>query len=287
MIHVIVMTYNHEEFITQCINGILSQKTPQRLQITIIDDASSDRTWDVVQNLIKTSSIPIESLRSDRNYRGSLKHPVFEVMNNSVADFFAFCDGDDFWIDEFKLEKQFKLANTKPNIGLVHTDYSLLENNSTGNNTKVRSLSQISKAMKVHTAFDLIQGNEIKHSTVLMRREFLELRFLDGSEGIIPKDWLMYVNVLSKSKAAYINEISTVHRVHKGGFWNGSVTREHRAMKEQVRWFCASQLGDGDLRNAFREKVARDTLRLRITQSAIYRVVKPLVQSVRSVRRSS
>jgi len=285
MIHVIVTAYNHEDFVGQCIDRILSQRTSEDFYVTVIDDASTDGTPIIIQELIQRSPIPIHLERSKHNYRNSLEHPVFKVMAQSPADFFAFCDGDDYWSDDFKLEKQLKLAHERPNIGLVHTNYSLLELGENGSSLRSLSSTQISKAEQTHSAFDLIQGNDIKHSTVLLRREFLDLDFLDGSENIIPKDWLMYVDILSKSQAAFINEVTTVHRVHKGGFWNGSLTKEKENMKDQVRWFCSSQLVEGELKNAFRNRVANDHLKSRISQSILYKSIRPLVLFLRTIRK--
>jgi glycosyltransferase involved in cell wall biosynthesis len=277
MIEVIVLTYNHQDFISRCLEGILSQKLDERLVCTVIDDCSTDRTFEILKEISKDVEIDLSIIKSSQNFRWSTMHPAFRAIKSSTAEFLAFCDGDDYWTDAEKLHKQIKIAKANPSAGLIHTDYKTLEFGRPETEAKSNTNQIRQKSSQVKTAFDLIAGNHIKHSTVLIRRSCLNMDFLAGSDFVLPKDWLMYVDVLSKSHALYIDEATTVHRVHKSGLWNGANVAQQQTMKEQVRWFCASQLIDENLRKAFRKKVAIDYLRSIVAESRIYGSARPLV----------
>lgn len=114
IVSVLCFAYNHEKYIRQAIEGFLMQKTSFRIEILIHDDASTDKTQEIIKeyhekypNLIKTV------LQTENQYSKGIDVCKF-LINIAKGKYIAFCEGDDYWIDERKLEKQVATLKDNP-----------------------------------------------------------------------------------------------------------------------------------------------------------------------------
>lgn len=107
LVSICCWTYNHKKYIAKAVKGFLSQKTDFPFEIIIHDDASTDGTDRALLNISKKTKVPIKLILSKTNQyskKGSLfLEPIFKLAKGK---FVAFCEGDDFWGDERKLQKQ-------------------------------------------------------------------------------------------------------------------------------------------------------------------------------------
>ena len=108
---VYVITYNHENYIEQCIHSIMSQKCSFDFKVAVFDDASTDRTRDIL-NKLKFSykeklilNFPSCNMFSQEKYNMHWKY----LGNMEEAKYIAFCEGDDFWNDNSKLQLQYEI----------------------------------------------------------------------------------------------------------------------------------------------------------------------------------
>lgn len=118
-------TYNHEKYIRQCLDGFVMQKTTFPFIAIVHDDASTDGTANVVREyearypeIIK----PIYEIENQFSKRdGSLRKIMYEAVPKDVK-YIAFCEGDDYWTDPLKLQKQVDYLESHPEIGACYTD---------------------------------------------------------------------------------------------------------------------------------------------------------------------
>ncbi len=112
-ISVWMITYNHEHFIREAILGVLSQQCSYDIELVITDDCSTDNTEAVVKSL---QSHPrggiIKYIRQPIN-KGILCNAILN-LENCNGDYIAMCEGDDYWIDPLKLQKQFNILENNP-----------------------------------------------------------------------------------------------------------------------------------------------------------------------------
>ncbi|SUC37298.1 putative glycosyl transferase [Providencia rustigianii] len=116
-ISICVICYNQEDYIIQCISSILNQKGNFHLELVIRDDCSTDNTFLVCQNYIKKiekNDVSIKLLDSSINLGPNRN--TMEVLKNCTGDFIAFCEGDDYWVCDTKLQQQLECADKYPNI---------------------------------------------------------------------------------------------------------------------------------------------------------------------------
>ena len=102
-VSVVITSYNHEKYISQAIESVLMQKVDE-LEIIIGDDCSTDRTPEILDKYKKRYPDKIVILKDDKNL-GITKN-LERCIKRTTGRFVAICEGDDYWIDDEKLQKQ-------------------------------------------------------------------------------------------------------------------------------------------------------------------------------------
>ncbi|MBW8015847.1 MAG: glycosyltransferase [Planctomycetes bacterium] len=120
LISVYMLTYNHESYIARAIESVLVQKTKFPFELVIGEDCSTDRTREIVLKYQEKHPNIIRVVTSDENV-GMLKNSI-RTVGACMGKYIAFCEGDDYWHDSKKLEKQCKYLEMHPECGLVHSD---------------------------------------------------------------------------------------------------------------------------------------------------------------------
>jgi glycosyltransferase involved in cell wall biosynthesis len=104
MVSIACITYNHEKFIAKALEGFVSQKTSFKLEIIIADDNSTDGTPKIIKEYHTKYPDLIRPVLRDVNI-GSRRNAL-ETLNMCKGDYIALCEGDDYWIDNKKIQKQ-------------------------------------------------------------------------------------------------------------------------------------------------------------------------------------
>ena len=210
------LTYMHEGYIRACIEGILRQKTTFPVQVLIHDDASTDKTADIVRDYdnkypgLITGYYQKENAYSKPDFNERLK-PYKALTKGKYT---ATCEGDDYWTDPYKLQKQVDFLETHLDYGLVHTEldhYYVKKGELVKNHWKSSGISK--QSGDLYEDIFLGRGGMIYACTACMRRSALEgISVLDFNKymyGDIPT-WLY---IASKHKIGYINESTAVRNV--------------------------------------------------------------------------
>ena len=114
------LVYNHEPYLRQCLDGFVMQKTNFGFEAIVHDDASTDNSAAILREYAeKYPSIIKPIYETENQYR---KGTLTAIMDNAVSDstkYIAICEGDDYWTDPLKLQKQVDYLEGHPNCGLV------------------------------------------------------------------------------------------------------------------------------------------------------------------------
>ena len=119
LVSVICLTYNHEKYIRRCLEGLLKQKTGFDYEVIVHDDASTDATPDLVREYAEKAPDIIKPIlqKENRFSRGlSIIEPV--ILPVLRGKYVAMCEGDDYWTDPLKLEKQVRALADHPDCRL-------------------------------------------------------------------------------------------------------------------------------------------------------------------------
>jgi glycosyltransferase involved in cell wall biosynthesis len=115
-----MMTYNHEPYIAQAIEGVLQQETDFPFELVIGEDCSTDGTREIVFDYQKKYPEIIRVVTSDKNV-GSRRNGM-RTTKACRGKYIAYCEGDDYWHHPRKLQKQVDYLESHPECGLVHSD---------------------------------------------------------------------------------------------------------------------------------------------------------------------
>lgn len=117
-VSVLVPVFNHSDWISDCLSGILSQQTDFPFEIVVRDDASTDGTQQILTEFSRNYPKIIKLLLNESN-RFPDESPIPALVSHAASDIFAICEGDDLWVTPKKLSRQVALIHSQPNISCV------------------------------------------------------------------------------------------------------------------------------------------------------------------------
>lgn len=208
LVSIVCLTYNHVQYIRNCIDGFLDQRTNFLFEIIIHDDASTDGTSDIIKEyFIKYPKLikPILQKQNQYSIYGNFGIILDNCFNKCSGKYIALCEGDDYWIDPLKLQKQFDLLQSNNSIALSF------------HNAKVINISNGKEHIFVN---NLQQGNIPYWKLILLPWCTPTASFFFRSSCLLgmkqPKDINSDMFILYscgvKGSIYYINEISSIYR---------------------------------------------------------------------------
>ncbi len=129
VVSVICAAYNHERYIAQALDGFVMQKTNFKFEVLINDDASTDATAEIIKSYEKKYPDVIRAFYSEKNEYSQGISPTLKLYENANGKYIALCEGDDFWINENKLQIQVDYMESHPECTICgHSAYNCYEN---------------------------------------------------------------------------------------------------------------------------------------------------------------
>jgi glycosyltransferase involved in cell wall biosynthesis len=211
-VSVIIVTFNHEQFIAEAIRSVLAQKTSFPYEIIISEDCSSDQTRSIVGEFHATHPDQIRVLLS--NYNLCTSEVLLRALVASQGDYVALLDGDDYWTCSTKLQRQVEFLDTHSEYSLCHHNMHVLEDG-----IVTRTYNPPTQP-KVSHLRDLILSNFIATGSVMFRRIDVS-SFPPWFSTVYCGDWALHVLNCLRGQIGYLSESLGVYRVHSGGAWSG------------------------------------------------------------------
>ena len=227
-VSVLMTTYNHERYIAQAIESVLMQQVNFPYELIIGEDASTDRTREIVLEYQKQYPNVIRALlrdreASDRDRARGLggKTNFVEAFKACCGDYIALLDGDDYWIEPHKLQAQVEFLTNHPDFAICfHNVERFYED---GTQPPSNGCPPNQKA--ISTIQDLLALNFIHSSSCMFPRglfkEFSDW-FLTAPFG----DWPIYVFNAQHGKIGYIDEVMGAYRIHSQGEWSSKSNKQ-------------------------------------------------------------
>lgn len=210
LVSVRCITYNHEPYIAQAIDGFLMQKTNFPFEVVIHDDASTDKTAEIIREYEKKYPLIIKPIYQTENQYSKGNGSVSKAIDPKLkGKYIAFCEGDDYWIDPNKLQMQVDFLEKNPEYGMCYTKTKCYVQ---ARNRYIRPFGKNVKSFE-----DLLfNGNRIATLTVVVRTNL----YFTYKDEIHPEqqNWLMgdypiWLWIAHKSKVKFFNKITSVYRV--------------------------------------------------------------------------
>jgi len=211
LVSVCMIAYNHEDFIAQAIEGVLMQKTNFDLELVIGDDYSTDETRKICNEYKKEFPDKIRILERERNLGMSANFA--DTLEDCLGKYVALCEGDDYWTDPFKIQKQIDFLEKNTDFAICFHNADVLDEE-TGNISKDfypyrRGVAEFA---------DLLCGLYVPTASCVFRNNLFEQFpdfFYDYALDII-------LNLLNArhGKLKFFDETMSVYRSHRGNYTN-------------------------------------------------------------------
>lgn len=215
LVSVTVITYNHEKYIAQALDSIVEQKTEYPFEILVADDASTDRTPDIIREYQEKYPHLIKAILRKNNI-GARKNGI-DIRSKARGKYIAYCEGDDAWNDPTKLQKQISFLEANEEYALSFHDVRVIDEY--GNQTSASKLSPSQK--RNLSSEEIIAGSLIPSVTVVFRKSSLDDKLLDGTEHIVNGDAIIFTLIGQYGNAKYHDDIeAALYRAHSSGVWS-------------------------------------------------------------------
>lgn len=214
-ISVCFIAYNQEDYVEQALNSILEQKIEIPIEIVIGDDCSTDRTSSIIKSIKDRHSNNIKILPRPANL-GALKNAI-DTQKNCSGKYIAFLEGDDYWSDSYKLQKQYDYMEEHLDCSMCFTKAIEFFDDDIG-----RFQCELAPPIlkPYYTIVDTFSYNFIPTCTVLYRNGLISY-FPDWMLTLKQADWSLYALLSSYGHFGYIDAITASRRVHRRGIWSG------------------------------------------------------------------
>lgn len=251
LVSICCITYNHARYIRQCLDGFLMQKVNFEYEIIVHDDASTDGTSEIIRDYSnKYSDLIVPIFQSENQYsKGVCGVYAKFVYPHARGKYIAICEGDDYWIDPLKLQKQVDFLEMNPNYSMVHTGFCCVDENSVQmyvdkfqarlnesiDDTKKnklnwelsrlkRALSYMSKSESGFIYYKLLAtSNYIMTVSVLMRKSVVDKIPQNG----LYFDYGMFLVAARLGYVGYIPDCTSSYR-----FTPGSIVSNPKSLRE-------------------------------------------------------
>lgn len=225
------VTYNHAQYIRQCLDGFLMQKTDFPIEILIHDDASTDGTQDIIREYEKKYPELIKPIyQSENQYSKGVKISMTYNWPRAKGKYIATCEGDDYWTDPDKLQKQVDFMESHPDYVMCsHRFNQYIEDKKLLEEDQDKDFKGADYDLK-----NLIGGKWLTQTlTVMFRRSALDLQRFE-SYGM-SMDIILLYELLSKGKGYCLPDIMAVYRFHRGGVWSEVSINQRRLVEFKAR----------------------------------------------------
>lgn len=223
LVSIICPTYNHEHYIRQCLEGFINQIIDFELEIIVHDDASTDKTLEIVKEFEFNYPHVFNNIYQTDNQFSKDPSSVSRIMfAKAKGKYIAVCEGDDYWTDPYKLQKQVDFLEANTDYGLCFTKTKYLKNN-------VLELQElpIGRPEGVYELKDLhFYHNFIPTASVLFKRFEMPNWFNNLPYG----DLAVYSIVAKNQKIKCLDFVGSVYRIHDKGLWQGKSRRNQVLM---------------------------------------------------------
>lgn len=208
-----MITYNHENYIREAIEGVLMQECNFEVELIVANDCSSDATDSIIQNIVKSHQRVTCIKYTKHNKNLGMMHNFIFALNQCTGKYIALCDGDDYWTDVLKLEKQVNFMETNKKYSACFHNANVIDATNEINgrycdwnsNREIYAEDIIFKGGGVYPTASILFRNKIKLPSFALATK--------------AGDSALAFTLLGLGNFYYFKEIMCIYRKHEGGIY--------------------------------------------------------------------
>ena len=239
-VSIIVLTYNHENFIEEALESIFAQDSNLHLELIIHNDCSTDKTAKLIKPFLlrNRSNITVRYIEPKVNRFSTGMMFISEILQSCLGTYVAFLEGDDYWTDKLKLQKQFDILESNSNFAICAHAFSRISEGIP---------SQLIRANAndagVIPLTDFAEGNKIGTLTVMARRDRIP-ELPQGYNFLKIGDYPIWGLTTGLEGILYINTEMAHYRVHGNNYFALTSSQFQSNAELESRAFIAANLLD-------------------------------------------
>lgn len=215
LVSICCITYNHAAYISECLDGFLMQQTDFPFEILVFDDASTDGTREIIVQYAEHDKRIFTFLQEENQWTKGKYGLIEWLFPGAKGKYVALCEGDDYWTDPLKLQKQVDFLEMHPDCAICHHPVQALKD---GELSVKESLKPGKNNVEIYSIEKLTDRNFIFTCSVIFRREVLDT--LPGWFSELPVgDYPLFLFAGKMGNYGMLMEAMAVYRA-QGGIWS-------------------------------------------------------------------
>lgn len=210
-----IITYNHEKFIRECLEGVINQNVDFEFEIVIGEDNSSDKTRDICIEYVERYPNLIKFFPRDENL--GMMGNWLKTIQNCQGSLIALCEGDDYWTDPLKLQKQVDFLENNKDYSVCWTKFNKVDSFGKVVEKDLPMFNQLQADVTVDNFFENYRTWTLTcvfKASVLDKYNLLKFKYL--------KDNTIFFASINDSKGKVLDFNSGCYRIHESGVWSSS-----------------------------------------------------------------
>lgn len=230
LVSIVTLTYNQERYIRQTLDSFLSQRCNFEFEIVLHDDASTDETQNIIKAYQAKHPDKIRIIQETENqYSKGLLHIYDLTIKTCRGKYIAYCEGDDYFIDPEKLQKQVNFLEANKDYNLVHTGFKKYRQDkgafSSFDSTKhIPPQGDVFEKMLVHNIVVAPTTLFVKDIAIEALHTFLAV---SKEEKWQTPDYPLWLYMALKGKVGYLQDVTTVYRYSKNSISSNKNSEKH------------------------------------------------------------
>lgn len=206
-VSIVAISYNQESYVLEALESFLAQKTDFEFEVIIGDDASTDGTQKIISQFVKKHPKIVRPILRKRNV--GVHENLFDVLRQAKGEYIALCEGDDYWTDPTKLQRQADFLDSHPDYALCFHPVKVFFQKGEEPDTI------FPEDKEGFTTERLLEVNYIQTNSVMYRKQTYDDLPID----ILPLDWYLHLYHAQFGKIGFIDRVMASYRRHEGGIW--------------------------------------------------------------------
>ena len=230
LVTILVITYNHKEYIKKCLDSILSQTTNFNFKILICDDSSTDGNEKICQDYSNKYPNIIDFTPRSKNL--GVVENIYDGISKINTKYFATIEADDYWCDDTKLQKQIEILELNPDCSFCGHNTAWRNNDGTISPIFNKSSHNIQSKYSFPKTFNAKMFVKVHPSSRVYRTSLIDYTNLKMKDSLV-WDSSSYWYFLSKGNLYYIDEVMSVYNYTLKGVFSGSTQKQQTRMAVQ------------------------------------------------------
>jgi glycosyltransferase involved in cell wall biosynthesis len=223
-----VLTFNQEQHILKTLKSIGSQKCNFNMEVIIADDNSPDNTKVIVQRFLneyKKNNIEFKYFRHDLN-KGVSSNLIWS-LKKSLGKYIAFCEGDDYWLNDDKIQSQFNFLESNPSIKLHCSSFKLVKPNG------YEEIINHGLNHQIKFNLNFLKKKWItKFVTVMIKKSSIDFKEIEGYNNL--RDIQLFYTVLKNGDGFYSTDINASYNLHGNGLHSSNIGLKNLLIAREI-----------------------------------------------------